>query len=185
MELVVNQKVREVFKPRCSAAITADCWTDAARRPYLGVTGHYIDNNWNLCNCTFGLMYLPGSHSGTKLARAMGAIVDKYAGKHLYISGTVVDGDGAAQNSATEFASSENALWCFAHRAALCVKDALSCHRSAIESLRQYIATVRNTIEFGLALNRKQEKLGMNVKSLKLDNDTRWSSTYEMFNRYV
>jgi hypothetical protein len=37
--------------------------------PFLGVTVHWIDQNWQLCNSTLDFTLLSGSHSGENLAK--------------------------------------------------------------------------------------------------------------------
>jgi hypothetical protein len=60
MERAADDKVKTLLR-ECTAV--ADCWTDSAVRPYLGVAAHFIDNEWNLRSCCLDLMRLPTSHT--------------------------------------------------------------------------------------------------------------------------
>ena len=37
-----------------SVAITSDIWTSDAVEAYISITGHYIDEDWNLQNILLG-----------------------------------------------------------------------------------------------------------------------------------
>jgi coproporphyrinogen III oxidase len=49
-------------------SFTLDCWTSKNQKSYLGVTAHWISNNWQLQHCTIEFSYFEGSHSGKNLS---------------------------------------------------------------------------------------------------------------------
>jgi hypothetical protein len=144
---------------------------------FLGVTSHFIDEKW---------VHTTESHTAAHLAHAMHKIVDASAGEHLYISGVVVDGARAAQNSAVLLASKENTLWCVAHRINLVVEDALATHGSTLSDLRDFVSQIRSSLSLSYALEQAQRVANSRVPlSLFLDYKTRWSSTLAMRERFV
>ncbi|XP_078443051.1 putative transcriptional regulator tpeD [Wolffia australiana] len=49
-------------------AITLDCWTSANRISFLGLTVHWIDEGWKMCECVLAICQLEGTHSGKCLS---------------------------------------------------------------------------------------------------------------------
>ena len=47
--------------------ISFDAWSSKSYLPFLGVYGHYIDEDYRFRNCLLGLKYLEGRHTGEKL----------------------------------------------------------------------------------------------------------------------
>ena len=45
-------------------AITLDCWTSDNRISFIGLTVHWVDTEWKLCECVLGIRQLEGSHTG-------------------------------------------------------------------------------------------------------------------------
>jgi hypothetical protein len=173
MVSVAEEKVRLIFSSHLSVALTADAWTSRSGEPFLGVTAHFVDESWRLCACTLDLIYAPDKHSGEHLQHLMLQAVDERAGKHLFVPGIVVDGARAALNSAVRLASTENVLWCTAHRLSLVVGDVLKEHGSVIADVRRFISEVRNAIKLRQALKRYQRENGApNPLSLKVDVPT-------------
>jgi hAT family C-terminal dimerisation region len=186
MLAVCQNRVRAIFSRLCSVSLTADAWTSRNGEPFLGVTAHFVDEQWKLRSCTLDLIYAPSSHSANNLKDLMMHAVDMYAGEHLFITGVVVDGARAALNSAVYLASSENMLWCAAHRLALVVGDVLKCHGAVISDVRSFIAEVRNSTKLRIALKDYQKKEGVTKpRMLSLDVATRWCSTYTMLKRFA
>ena len=67
-------------------SVTLDCWTSPNNKPFLGITGHYIDNGWTLQSLLLDFVPLCGEHTGANLCEAfVGAcerlgILDKLLG---------------------------------------------------------------------------------------------------------
>jgi hypothetical protein len=66
----------------CKVSFTTDCWTSPNMIAFMGVTAHYIDNEWNLQACTIDFMNLPGSHSGSTLYEAFVSVLNTFQLKH-------------------------------------------------------------------------------------------------------
>ena len=46
---------------------TTDCWTSRQNISYIGVTIHYVDDDFKLINQTYCVEHLPGSHTAAVL----------------------------------------------------------------------------------------------------------------------
>lgn len=51
-------------------SFTLDAWTSKNQIPFLGITAHWISENWELKNITLEFYHLKGPHSGENLAKA-------------------------------------------------------------------------------------------------------------------
>lgn len=72
----VREKIKEKFeakkkevKAKLSSInskinITTDIWTSATKEPYISVTGHFIDEKWNLNSVLLDVFYFPHPHDG-------------------------------------------------------------------------------------------------------------------------
>ena len=59
-------------------SFTMDVWIAPTPMPFLGITTHFINSNWNLYCKTFDFKPLPGSHSREMLAQAFQEILNFY-----------------------------------------------------------------------------------------------------------
>lgn len=59
-------------------SFTTDMWTSKSRKPFIGVTGHWIDPEWKLQSCVLGFKEAPGRHQGTNICEAFVSIIDEY-----------------------------------------------------------------------------------------------------------
>jgi hypothetical protein len=50
-------------------SFTCDVWTSKSQLPFIGVTAHYISDQWKLVKSVVGFKYLEGDHSGESLAK--------------------------------------------------------------------------------------------------------------------
>jgi hypothetical protein len=56
-------------------SFTTDCWTSSNNIAFMGVTGHWIDKDWNLHATTLDFFPLPESHTGENLHQAFVKVV--------------------------------------------------------------------------------------------------------------
>jgi len=54
-------------------SFTLDAWTSRNQLPFLGITAHWIDSDWNLCSTLIDFQLLSGPHSGENLKAAFEA----------------------------------------------------------------------------------------------------------------
>ena len=59
-------------------SLTLDAWTSKNQIPFLGVTAHWIDENWNFNQITLEFHHLEGSHTGENLSRVLVNILKEY-----------------------------------------------------------------------------------------------------------
>jgi hypothetical protein len=59
-------------------SLTMDAWTATNHIPYLGVTGHWIDQSWKLQNKVLAFRRLRGSHTGENLAAVVHNVLEDW-----------------------------------------------------------------------------------------------------------
>ena len=47
---------------------TLDTWTSKSQKSFIGITGHWISNEWKLQQCTIEFCHFESSHSGQNLS---------------------------------------------------------------------------------------------------------------------
>jgi hypothetical protein len=78
--VTVRKEIMELYKEEknmlyahfkkltCCVSFTMDTWTSIQNKPYLCVTAHWIDDNWNMQKRIVNFMHVEGSHGGMKLS---------------------------------------------------------------------------------------------------------------------
>lgn len=79
-----------------SFSICTDVWTSKNQIPFLGVTIHFINSNWQKVTLLIGFVYLDGSHSGVNLASEIAILLRGYGILNRLISITT---DNASSNN--------------------------------------------------------------------------------------
>lgn len=95
-EQVVGHFVDKLKMLDSKFSITLDVWTARNALSFLGVTMHYIDNNWNKCDLLLELKPLRCDHTGENLSKILIEILEKYQLTSRLLGVTV---DNASNNS--------------------------------------------------------------------------------------
>lgn len=48
-------------------SLSTDCWTSVANMPYIGITAHFIDENWILRSCCLACRKMTEDHTGENI----------------------------------------------------------------------------------------------------------------------
>ncbi|CAI5930722.1 unnamed protein product [Closterium sp. NIES-64] len=158
-------------------------WTAPNNRAWLVVTGHWIDENFQLRTMVFEFREIHGRHTGKQMARVVEETVVQWGGLETRCLGFT--SDNASSNTA--------AFRCLAHVINLAVKAALA--ETAISKLLKILREMASWIGFSpqrsgkfLGLQRTLNAQANPAKpkpALKLvqDSPTRWGSTHDMVER--
>jgi hypothetical protein len=171
---------------RCS--LTADMWTSMNREAYLGITIHYINSNWHLCNFLLDIIPFTTRHTGKNIAQEIVHILDEFnvSDKILALttdngSAMVVCGREIANALNTELSSMNFSHYrCAAHVLNLGVKQGLQLVSNSVDKIRGLMIKIKNS-----TLLCNQLRTFCNIKEITyhkpiLDVETRWNSTYYM-----
>lgn len=163
---------------------TMDGWSSIAGDPYLSLTIHYIDNNWQLVTKCLSTMYVPQSHTAETLFDfVIEGLRDYDLDKDNMAYMTT---DSAANNVAACRRLSIDRISCFGH----ILHNALTTAMNADEEIIQLMKAARRIVSVFSYSHESRKKLAkikkhMNndAKALVQDVATRWGSKYKMLSR--
>ncbi|CAI5947333.1 unnamed protein product [Closterium sp. NIES-64] len=201
LESAIAEMLAKEGELGCRVSFTIDMWTSPNNRAWLVVTGHWIDENYQLRTMVFEFREIHGRHTGKQMARVVEETVVQWGLETRCLGFT---SDNASSNTAAfRWMSEEGGGQCFfnwrmhfrclAHVINLAVKAALAV--TAIRKLLKILREMASWIGFSsqrsgkfLGLQRTLNAQGNPAKpkpALKLvqDSPTRWGSTHNMVER--
>lgn len=183
---IYSQRVEEVKQELAQVshvALSSDFWTSATTERYLTITCHFIASSWKLRSLvleTFGLKKNP---SAEVIAGSFNRVAQTW-GISKKIVGMVTDDD------VTVVAAVRTVGWmhvpCFAHNLNLAVSKAIKADASVQElrsKCKQIVAFFQDSIKVTEKLHEIQRQLGIPEQKLIQEVESRWTSTYYMFQR--
>jgi len=133
-------------------SVTCDIWTSISNQSYLGVTAHYIDDNWEARSFLLDLIHYPYHHYGTHTKDLLLTLFDEFKVTRS-ILGLTTDNDTsmivAGHELQVVFSSLENNKYmhhrCVAHVLNIAVKHGMQLETVIIEKVRNFIKKVRHS----------------------------------------
>ncbi|CAI5533472.1 unnamed protein product [Closterium sp. Naga37s-1] len=185
----------------CKMSITIDMWTAPNNKAWLVVTGHWIDENFQLRTMVLEFREMLGRHGGREMAQVVEETIVQWGleGRCLGFTTDNASSNIAAFTRMSEegggqcFFSSRMHFRCLAHVINLAVQAAL-----AVDSIRKLLKILREMASWiGFSPQRSGSFLGLQrtlnsqanpatpKPALKLvqDSPTRWGSTHDMVER--
>ncbi|CAI7738798.1 unnamed protein product [Closterium sp. NIES-53] len=185
----------------CKVSITIDMWTAPNNKAWLVVTGHWIDENFQLRTMVLEFREMLGWHGGREMAQVVEETIVQWGleGRCLGFTTDNASSNIAAFRRMSEegggqfFFSSRMHFRCLAHVINLAVQAAL-----AVDSIRKLLKILREMASWiGFSPQRSGSFLGLQrtlnsqanpatpKPALKLVQDslTRWGSTHDMVER--
>jgi hypothetical protein len=173
-------------------SLTTDMWTSINRDAYLGITIHYVDSNWCLCNFLLDIIPFNVRHTGENIAQEIIRVLDEFQISNKIIalttdneSAMVVCGRELADAFNSELSSMNFSHYrCAAHVLNLGVKQGLQLVSSSIDKVHELMSKIKNSTRLS---DRLREFCAIeqmpNYKPI-LDIEIRWNSTYYMLKRF-
>ncbi|CAI5491954.1 unnamed protein product [Closterium sp. Naga37s-1] len=185
----------------CKVSITIDMWTAPNNKAWLVVTGHWIDENFQLRTMVLEFREMLGRYGGREMAQVVEETIVQWGleGRCLGFTTDNASSNIAAFRRMSEegggqcFFSSRMHFRCLAHVINLAVQAAL-----AVDSIRKLLKILREMASWiGFSPQRSGSFLGLQrtlnsqanpatpKPALKLvqDSPTRWGSTHDMVER--
>lgn len=167
-------------------------WTSDTGAPYMVLTGHWINNEWNLKHAVIAFQRLPHPHTGDEIQKATLKILKEFS--IATKASTITIDNGANQVSAmrklstillNELKVDFNVLRCGAHTIALVVNAGLLKFKPIIDKVRSFVIEVRKSPKKEQELSSLAQNLKIKYKKLIRDVKTRWNSTYSMLEAFL
>ena len=172
-------------------SFTADMWKSPNHFNFMGITTHFIDDEYRHRGCTIDFTIILGQHSGEALATAFYQILKDWDIRHKFQSITT---DNATANDSMisylgEMFRKDGYNWyedechfrCMGHIINLAVQDSLTYISNTIEKLRDLFIKIKASPQRLQLLKEKCEIANINSQlKTTIDTPTRWNSTYFM-----
>jgi hypothetical protein len=215
--MVAYEEMKASIRNRLRSAgskisLTLDCWTSPNSKAFMGITAHYIDNNWTLQSLLLDFVPLHGVQSGEDLCEVLVAkckefdILDKLLGITTDNAANLAKLLSCFENTCLShniaFKKKEQHVRCVAHVTNLAVQALLCALKaeppitdpdpdeptqterlSCVAKLRHLVVSIRSSSK------RRENFRGQCVvckvppKELLQDTRTRWNSTHAMIER--
>ena len=162
---------------------TTDAWTSRAGMPFLGVTLHYITNDWNMVTHALALRHFPAPHTATRYEELFGAIREENG----LLDGGMLGCTTDSASTMIKFAeiAGEIHYRCVAHALHLAIQHDSGidrCLEPVLRLARFFGATAatRNQIVAAAAADAELE-----LPKAVLPVDTRWNSLLAMLKAHL
>lgn len=169
--------------PNC-VAITGDHWTSAGNHSYLGVTGHFIDGEWNLNSFALTVMKTETRHFADKCAEQFLKVANDWGIENKI---STIGTDSAANMLAAMRALPYEHIACNAHILQRTITVCLdgSGFVGVLAKCRKIVGHFKQSPASTTELNQQQVALGQKSEQLIQDVPTRWNSTLAMVSRLL
>ncbi|XP_072400484.1 zinc finger BED domain-containing protein 4-like [Diabrotica undecimpunctata] len=176
-------RTKEAAQNILNVCITTDCWTSANNESFIAITGHFIDDKFQMRSILLECDLFEGSHTGTNLSKTLIDVANSWGLQKKVIL-------AVSDNAANIKKAIANTGWehfgCFAHTLNLTVQDALKLAQGILIKVKTIVAHFKRSNKAIKMLFDTQIKNGVNIP-LKVIQDvpTRWNSTYHIVERFV
>lgn len=163
--------------------LTTDCWTSRNNDSFMAITLHFFDSNFKLHSFLISCSSFNENHTGIHLSEQIKKTINEW---HLEdkIELTVSDNANNIKNSLGLLKLKH--LGCFAHTLNLVVQSALAFENNLIDKVKTIVTHFRKSTVTNNKFRTYQINNGIDKpKKLLQDVQTRWNSTYYMFNRFI
>lgn len=170
-------------------ALTADAWTSVATEVYLGISCHFISDDWELTSLCLTTMPLEERHTGPNIAAWIQQAVERFEIPPSKIVAIVHDNGSNVVLAANILQEKHGwmSVRCAGHTLQLVINHALK-HPQISKALGAARCLVEHFKRSKLAsskLKTKQKQMATPEHKLVQDVSTRWNSTYYMKTRLL
>lgn len=157
-------------------AVTTDMWTSASNTSYMGVTAHWIEEDFSMQSACLAVKPAPGSHTADYIAEEMQAVLNDWSIDSSSLH--VVTDSGANVKKAMSKLPAVHWRACFAHTLQLCVNAGLASREvtelpKVLSKARAIVGHFRRSPLATSELEKAQVQLGLPCHKLLQDCQTR------------
>ena len=151
----------------------------------MTVTAHCMTRTWELKSFVLQTKQLCESHTGANISEALKECTDEWGITEKVVA---ISTDNAANATAAVRLCGWRHVPCLAHTLNLVVKAALASDDEVIQlkqRVKDIVSYFHRSIKASDELEKIQKQLSLPEHRLIQDVETRWNSTYFMFERYI
>src|SRR6266536_1306219 len=167
-------------------------WTSDTGAPYMVLTAHWINDEWNLKHVVIAFQRFPHPHTGKQIQEATFKIFQDFSIATKALSITIDNGANQvaamkllATTLATKLQVNFGTIRCGAHTIALVVNAGLKKFQIIIDKVRAFIVQIHRSPKKEEELSSLAGKLQVKYKKLIRDVKTRWNSVYSMLEFFL
>ncbi|CAG8620034.1 7666_t:CDS:2 [Paraglomus brasilianum] len=182
--------LKELVKPR-KLSITCDIWSSVTMQSYLGVTVHFIDDEWNLRHFLLDLCYFPGQHTSQRIEEFIMRVLEdaNIINKLLCMTTDNAASMVAAGRAIKERLSAVGNIEfihhrCSAHILNIAVQHGLRRVSPIVTKVREFVKKIRQSSRLCDSLRVVCQLENTVELKPELDVETRWNSTYLMLRKF-
>ena len=180
LEAIMRKKLSTIS----TLSLSVDAWTSGANRGYIAVTGHGITESWVLETLLLSMTPVTENEMGQFIAFVIQDTLRYWDISETRVVTITSDGAPNAKNTVVEQLD-KPWVYCFAHVINGSVRKALEhrCISDVFRSANNISKFFKKSSKAARSLKECQTALNLLVKSMAIDNDTRWGSAYQMMAR--
>jgi hypothetical protein len=167
-------------------------WTSDTGAPYMVVTAHWVNNEWNLKRVIIAFQRFPHPHTGQQIQEATLKVFQDFSIVTKALSITIDNGANQvaamrllSSTLSNEFQVNFNVIRCGAHTIALVVNSGLKKFQKTIDKVRAFVVEIRRSPKKEEELSSMAQRFQVKYKKLIRDVKTRWNSTYSMLKSFL
>ncbi|KAJ4949074.1 hypothetical protein JOQ06_020592 [Pogonophryne albipinna] len=189
-QCVLDDLKGNLKKRSSKITLTTDAWTSIATEAYLGVTCHYINENWEMVSFVLCTKPLEDRHTGDNIALWIEEVAEKFDFSLHDDVQAIVHDNAANVVKALRILEEKHgvaSLRCAGHTTQLIVNHALKELRinKALGAARSLVTYFHSSEVATLKLKLKQEQMGTPQHKLSQDVPIRWNSSFYMIKRLL
>ena len=133
-------KVEDLQQMKTKVALTTDMWTSEANEAYLGVSYHYLTQDFELVSVCLAVENFSGQHTGVNIASGIRHILSNYAIDKSTVSAVIAD--NAANMDLALRLGEWRSRHCFGHTLQLAISDGLKMPPAVLDMIKSAKAIV-------------------------------------------
>ncbi|XP_038162089.1 E3 SUMO-protein ligase ZBED1-like [Cyprinodon tularosa] len=167
-------------------ASTTDLWSSRTTEPYMSLTVHFVNANFELRSRCLQTAYFPTDHTGENIAIGLKECLANWGLKEE--AQTCITTDNATNMVKAMELNQWTRLQCFGHRLHLAIENAVKDDqriKRATGLCKQLVAVFSHSWKKKAALKQAQEDLNLPQQSMVTECPTRWGSRQKMIERVL